>query len=194
MAGSVDAPFCSPEELIPLMKAGDVAALDRMTRCYGERLLSMGRKHCSTEDQAHDAVQDALLAAGTHLTDFRGEGSIEGWLVRMVTNACRRMRRGLKNDPTVRTELTDEHGEEDDTPESLAARAELGVALGDVLLELKPRDRVILILSDGAGWSAPEIADKLEVSANAVRVRLSRIRRQLRDSLSHVWRDWAPDQ
>jgi len=185
--------LCDPSELVRMVKAGELEALDRMTRCYGERLLSAGRKHCRDEDRARDAVQDALLSAGEHLQDFRGDGSLEGWLVRMVANACHRMRRGRKNDPQWHTVL-DEFGAppaEDGSPEEGAMRGELAVALGDALLRLEPKDRALLLLSDGEGWKAPELAESLEMTPGALRTRLSRARKRLREELEPVWREYA---
>ena len=175
-------PFCDPDELVRLMRAGDIEALDRITRCFSDRMLAVGRSRCRDEDDARDAVQDTLLQAGKHLQDFRGEGSIEGWLVRMVTNACYRMRRGRKNDPALHdTEavLRDGTG----SPEDAAAVGELTEALGDVLGSLPPDDRLLLLLADGEGWTGPEIAERLGITPGATRVRLHRVRAKVRERL-----------
>src|SRR5690349_17543769 len=83
----LDDSACDPDRLTALVRNGDPAALDHITRCYGERLLAAGRRHCRTSDEAEDAVQDALVTASTQLDSFRGEGSLEGWLVRIVASA-----------------------------------------------------------------------------------------------------------
>lgn len=174
---------CDAEAMIALMRKGDLEALDRMTRCYGQRLLSVGRRYCRSEAEAEDAVQDALLSAGQHLQAFRSEGSVEGWLVRMVTNACHHMRRGRKNDYRIHgteTVLTSDQG----SPEDRAATGELASALGEALLSLSPDDRTIVLLSEAEGWKGPEIAEAMRLSPGAVRVRLTRARAKLRDLLS----------
>ena len=176
---------CDPDELVRLVVAGDLEALDRITRCHGQRLLAVGRRYCRSAAEAEDAVQDALLSAGTHLTSFRGEGSVEGWLVRMVANACHHMRRGRKNDYRLHdTEqvLTSDAG----SPEERAMVGELSEALGEALLELPPRDRTIVLLAEAEGWTGPEIAEKLGMSAGNVRVRLHRSRVALRERLEQL--------
>ncbi len=153
-----------------------------MTRCFGRRLLDVGRRYCRTEAEAEDAIQDALLSAGQHLQDFRGEGSVEGWLVRMVANACHHLRRGRKNDPTlhdVSYVLTAEKA----NPEDLAQAGELSQALGKALIALPPQDRTIVLLAEAEGWTGPEIAERVGLSPGAVRVRLSRARAKLRERL-----------
>jgi RNA polymerase sigma-70 factor, ECF subfamily len=179
---ATDSTLCDPADLVPLMQAGDLAALDRITRCFGDRLAQVGRRYCRTPSEADDAVQDALLAAGAHMRAFRGEGSPEGWLVRMVINACHHMRRGRKNDPRMHDAeavLVADEG----SPEERAMTGELSQALGEALLELKPIDRTIVLLSEGEGWTGPEIAEKLQLSPGAVRTRLTRARQRLRAHL-----------
>jgi RNA polymerase sigma-70 factor (ECF subfamily) len=173
---------CSPDRLTALVKSGDPKALDHVTRCYGDRLLAAGRRHCRTVDEAEDAVQDALVTAATKLDSFRGDGSLEGWLVRIVASACRRMSRGRKNSE----ELHDDRVEllvASSSPESEAGQHELGDALSSALLELDPEDRLIVLLSEVDGFDAPEVAGRVGLSPGAVRTRLSRIRGRLRAAL-----------
>ena len=174
---------CDADKLLSLMREGNLEALDRMTRCFGERLYAVGRKYCRSDDDAQDAVQDALLAAGEHLTSFRGDGSIEGWLKRMVTNACYRMRRGRKNDPTLHDSETEQPAI-GRSPEEDTMQAETAAAIGEGLLQLRPEDRLLLVLAEGEGWKGPEIAKELGISTGAVRTRLTRARQRMREHLS----------
>ncbi len=175
-------PLCDSDELVSLLRSGDIEVLDRVTRCYGDQLMSAARRTCSREEDARDAVQDATLGAWRYGAGFRGEGQVDRWLVRLVATACNRMRRGLKNDPALhQAEL--ELASDDASPELLAARAELALSLGEALGELPPRDRGILILADAQGWTGPEIADALDMTPGAVRTRLSRTHAALRKRL-----------
>jgi RNA polymerase sigma factor (sigma-70 family) len=173
---------CSPERLARLLREGDASALDSITRCYSERLLAAGRRHCRTFDEAEDAVQDALTAVASDGSQFRGEGSLDGWLVRIVANACRRLSRGQKNDPAIHDALV-VLGADAPSPETATASHEVREILGTALLELDAEDRVILLLSEVEQWTAPEIAEEVGLSAGAVRTRLTRLRARLRDAL-----------
>ncbi len=175
---------CDPETLARLVREGDVAALDRLSRCYAGRLLAVGRRWCASEADAEDAVQDALVAAGEHLGDYRGEGAVEGWLSTMVVNACRRMRRGQKNDPSRHVAVEDGVLEaRGASPEEAAASGEIATALGEALAELSAEDRAIFLLAEAAGWTAPEIAARVGRSPGAVRTRLTRLRARLREKM-----------
>jgi RNA polymerase sigma-70 factor (ECF subfamily) len=174
--------LCDSGKLVALMRSGDMEALDRITRCFGERLLGVGRRYCRSEEEAQDAVQDAMVSAGEHLRDFRGEGTVEGWLVRMVANACHRMRRGRKNDPTLHdTEVV--LADIQRSPEDALEFGQMSEILGQVLDELPALDRVIVMLAEAEDWTGPEIADKLGMTPGAVRTRLSRARTRVRSAM-----------
>jgi len=170
---------CDANELIRLVRAGDIEALDRMTRCHGERLLAVGTKACRDAELARDAVQDAMVAAGSNLQQWSGEGSLEGWLVRMVQHACHRMRRGRKNNPSLHTTDTVPVSF-DATPEELTERGRAAEALGEALTTLTPVDRLILLLADAQDWQGAEIAEKLAMNPATVRTRLARARKKIR--------------
>jgi RNA polymerase sigma-70 factor (ECF subfamily) len=172
---------CDPGRIADLAREGDLTALEELTRCQGERLLAVGRRYCRSDQEAQDAVQDALESAATHLADYRGEGPLEGWVVRMVARACGRMRRGRKNDPGLHDDAVDLPS--DDDPELSAERLRLAEKLGEALLELGPLDRAVLLLAEAEGFTGPEIAVRIGATPESVRQRLSRARRKVREHL-----------
>jgi len=185
MADSETKAFCDPEELGEMMRRGDLQALERMTRCFGDRLLAVGLRHCKDADQALDAIQDAMVSGGENLTSFTGKGSPEGWMSRIVANACHRMRRGRKNDPALHAALDDQVPDEFETgPDEVLIRREFLAGLGEAMLELSATDRAVFLLAEGHGWTGPEIAESVDLSAAAVRVRLTRIRKRLRSEMT----------
>jgi len=164
-----------------LVREGHAEALDQITRCYSQRLFEAGKRHCRTTTEAEDAVQDALLSAAQHLNELREDKSLEGWLVRVVASACRRIGRGHKNSGALHDSEVELTGGAD--PEADAARRELASILEQMLLELSPQDRSIVLLAELEGYSAGEIGKQLGMSDGAVRTRLSRLRSRLAETL-----------
>jgi len=179
---ALDSKTCDPKELARLVRSQDDAALDQLTRCYGQRLVAVGQSRCGSRLDPEDAVQDALLSATRHLHTYRAEGSLEGWLVRMVINACHRMRRGLKNDSSLH-DVGEELISDEEGPDELAGREQVALALGQTLGKLSPVDRAILLMAEVEDWRGPEIAAELGMSPGAVRTRLSRTRARVRQEL-----------
>jgi RNA polymerase sigma-70 factor (ECF subfamily) len=174
---------CNPERLMGLVRAGSSEALDQITRCYSEKLLQAGRKHCRTSSEAEDAVQDALLTAQQSLGELRNDAALEGWLVRVVASACRRLGRGHKNAAGLHDSDAGALLATSD-PEQDAARRQLAETLDQLLLSLEPEDRSLLLLSELEEFSAAEIGAQLGLSAGAVRTRLSRLRARLAPELA----------
>lgn len=165
-----------------LVRSGDANALEQITRCYGQRLFAAGRRHCRTATEAEDAVQDALVTATQHLAELRDDRSLEGWLVRVVASACRRLGRGHKNAANLHDAQLELEG--DDDPELEVARRELARRIEAELLQLSPADRSIVLLAELEDFSSQQIADELGMTAGAVRVRLSRLRVRLAEKLA----------
>jgi len=162
-----------------LVREGQPDALDQITRCYSDRLLEAGRRHCRTGTEAEDAVQDALITAAQHLTELRDDAKLEGWLVKVVASACRRIGRGRKNDGGLHDAESEPVGQSEGDPEAELARRELGQLLERELLALAPRDRSILLLAELDDFSAAEIGAELGMSEGAVRTQLSRLRARM---------------
>ncbi len=180
MEGSGDDSYCNPQVLVRLARAGGSDALDRLTRCYGDRLLRAGQRYCRTRAEAEDAVQDTWVWATEHLDEFRGDGSLEGWLVRIVATACRRQARGSKNAVhETDTELVSPAP----SPLDGSRAREIGESLQAALIALSEDDRAIVLLAEGEDWTAAEIAAELGLTEVAVRARLSRARARLRHAL-----------
>lgn len=165
----------SADTLLQLMQAGDVRALDVLARTYGKRLMSVARRQCHLAADAEEAVQQALLAASTSMTRFRGESSPLSWLTTLVARTCSRM-----NQRAERLEP------EADVPCSCAEKDVLLEArISDALMTLSRTDRVAFMLA-AEGFTGEEIAERFDVTANAIRSRLKRVRAHLRDTLSDV--------
>lgn len=179
---SMDADLCDTADLIALMRAGDLVALDRFNRCYGARLIAVAKQRCRLTDDAEDAVQDALIEAGRTMTSYRGEGTPVAWLSTLVARRCGRLGRGLRNDPSLHVGSVELACTCDD-PEVQAQDAELGERLSRALAKLTATDRFAVMLAD-QGLTGPEIAAELGITANAVRGRLKRSRATLRLELA----------
>jgi len=174
---------CDLQRMESLIAAGDLAALEQIVLCYGPHLNAIGRRQCRTAQEADDAVQDALLAAGEHLASYRGEGSVGAWVGQMVAHACHRMQRGRKNDPALHSvdQVDALMGRQDVEREALQ-RVEAERLLGAVRL-LSPQDQQIVLMTAVHEYTSAEASKKLGMTAAALRKRVSRLRKSLRERI-----------
>jgi predicted RNA polymerase sigma factor len=72
----------------------------------------------------------------------------------------------------------------EDNPEERCARREMRKLMSDAIMQLAPEMRQVCLLRDILQYSTQEVAEQLGISTMAVRLRLFRARRRLREKLS----------
>ena len=132
---------------------------------------------------ADDLAQDTFLAAYRGLARFRGEGSLNTWLLGIAHNLWRNERRRQRT-----VQLEPAHlGELEPVRPSTAAsdlHADLAAALG----RLEPEERTALHLSYQQGLSHSQIAGVLGWPLGTVKTHLTRSKEKLRTHLA----SWNP--
>jgi RNA polymerase sigma-70 factor (ECF subfamily) len=130
-------------------------------------------------ERGRDAVQDAFARAVAGCLAYRGDGPLEAWLWRAVTNAARNQRRAGGSLVTVAT-LEDEPGRES------AATSEEEAAVRRHLATLPERQRLVLFLRYYADLSYVEIGEALGLRTGTVSATLAAAHRTLRGRLQPV--------
>jgi RNA polymerase sigma-70 factor, ECF subfamily len=159
----------------------------QIAECFSTEMQQMATRRCRDESLAEEARQDALLAAIRALPDFRGDGSLEGWLYRLVTSACSRTRRGRKNDPKYNLPLDEETAGQDslqppDQEMVVLLRERLGF-LQDSLEAVPEPNRTLLLLHEGEDVPLADLAERFDLSLDSVKSRLKRTRALVRENL-----------
>src|SRR5437667_4843915 len=76
------------ESLVNLARRGDRTACEELFQRHWGIAYRVAYRLLGHEQDALDAVQEALLKALTHLDDFDGRSGFRTWLLRIVTNAA----------------------------------------------------------------------------------------------------------
>ena len=171
------------------LRNGDDDAFELMFRRYGSRMLAVARRFLGNDEDAQDAVQDAMLSAFRALDRFEGGSQLGTWLHRIVVNAAlMKLRRRRNHRETSIEELlprydADGHRElqvaSDLFPDEQLEREELRALLRESVGELPEKYRQVYLLRDGEELSTEETATALGLSSNAVKIRLHRARQAL---------------
>jgi RNA polymerase sigma-70 factor (ECF subfamily) len=182
--GSSDAASAeSDHALVSRLRAGDHGAFETLMRRYNQRLYRLARSILKNDGEAEDVVQQAYLSAFAHLKEFRGEARFGTWLTRIAINEA--LARARLNG---RTELLDDVAsravqEDRQSPEDYAAMKEIRLLLESAITSLPESYRVPFMLRDIEGLDTSEAAACLDISEEALRVRLFRARSMLREVL-----------
>jgi RNA polymerase sigma-70 factor (ECF subfamily) len=168
-------------ELVARCKRGDRLAFEELVRASHRRVYSLAYRLVGDRNDAEDVAQEAYLRMFRGLAGFREEAAFETWMYRIVTNcAMSHLRRKDRFGALQR--------DEDGTPEiPLPDRAQdLAVQRDDLsrgLASLPAGQRTVLLLKDVYGLSVSEIAREVGIEEGAVKVRLHRARRRLKERL-----------
>jgi RNA polymerase sigma-70 factor (ECF subfamily) len=194
--------FGAAEESLLLagLRAGDQSAYERLVKHYGGRLLAVARRLLQSEEDAHDALQDAFLQAFRSLPRFEGHSALGTWLHRIAVNACLMRLRSRKSRPEEPIEPFLPQFAEDghrlvpavDWPEPcdrLLERREVREMVREAIDRLPESYRTVLLLRDIEELDTAEVAAALGITENAVKIRLHRARQALRELLDSRLRE-----
>jgi RNA polymerase sigma factor (sigma-70 family) len=164
------------ERLAELARLGSEAAFDAIVHRYRGALV----RHCAQlvgENDAEEAVQDALLKA--HRAFARGAAvhSLGAWLHAIAHNSALSLLRRRPDGAEYGEDLDAGHAGSDAPREQLDA-------LVSAFLTLPPRQRRALVMRELEGRSYEEIGSQLGASTGAVRALLNRARASVRERLA----------
>jgi len=144
------------------------------------------------EHEAEDDAQVAFENINSSLTTFKGESKISTWIFKIATNAAldRLKSPSYKRTPsgplapvqlqTVENiNLTSKKG---GSPDQKVIREEMGDCIREFVDRLPPDYRTIIILNELKGFTNQEIADILQISLDAAKIRLHRARVKLKQA------------
>jgi RNA polymerase sigma-70 factor (ECF subfamily) len=177
-------------ELLDAARSGDRRALELLFARHQARVYRFGRKMCGDEGDAQDVLQETFIAAARTLPSFRGASSVSTWLYTIARSFCIKHRRTSKFAPThVESLDQDPDGAHqvphpDRSPEEIASGRQLQGVLDAAIDALEPMYREVLILRDVEGLSAPEVAEALDLTVEAVKSRLHRARLMVRERVA----------
>jgi RNA polymerase sigma-70 factor (ECF subfamily) len=179
------------QALLDRARAGDAQALEQLLERHQAQVYRFGMKMCGDPEDAKDVLQETLLAMARGVRDFRGASSISTWLYTIARSFCIKKHRKSKFAPADERSLDADGAPEepqlaDDakSPEEVLAGKQIEHALEQALGALEPIYREVLVLRDIEGLTAPEVADVLGVTVQAVKSRLHRARLSVRARLA----------
>jgi RNA polymerase sigma-70 factor (ECF subfamily) len=166
--------------VISRVLGGERALFEVIIRRYNQRLFRVARSIVRDDSDAEDVMQEAYVKAYSKLASFRGESKFSTWLTKIaVYEALARARR--RGDLS----LVDEESmmADDPSPERAAYSSELRGFLEQALQTMPSGLRVAYVMREIEGMSGAEAAACLEISEDALKMRLSRARALLREKL-----------
>ena len=162
--------------LVEAACSGDSAAVEKLLAVCQPDLRRFARRACVTSEDAEDAVQFALWQLYRKVGALRTAATFATWLFRIIERECSRLFR-MRSRTQAWDSTFDHMLRQEPLPYEL--RSDLVAAIA----ELAEPYRQVLILRDIDELTAPETAERLNISIDAVKSRLHRARAMMRERL-----------
>ncbi|MEY8432271.1 RNA polymerase sigma factor [Lachnospiraceae bacterium 48-42] len=181
------------QALVNKATAGDKKALETLVTGVQDIVFNLSLRMLGTFADAEDATQDILLKMITHLSSFRGDSSFTTWVFSIAANHLKNYKKHMFARYPLSFEYYGddiENGKVQDVPdltqnvEKDVLAEELKMSCTNVMLQcLDTESRCIFILGTMFKIDSRIAGDILEMTPEAFRQRLSRIRRKMADFL-----------
>ena len=168
------------EDLVKRCKANERKAQELLYKQFASKMLGVCLRYANDRMEAEDMMQNGFIRVFQKMADYRGEGSFEGWVRRiMVHSSIEYYRKYHKMVQLVDIEDAAGHTSVDAQATSTLAANEL-MAL---IQQLAPGYRIVFNLYAIEGFSHREIAEITGISEGASKSQLSRARSVLKEQI-----------
>lgn len=170
----------SDEELVERCVRKEPQAQEYLFKYFSGKMLGLCSRYADSLEEAEDIMQDAFVKVFQKIDTFKGNGSLEGWMKRIMVNTALdafRKNKNFRHNIDIETiEYTSETYQH--VLESLGAKDLLN------LMKSMPKGfRTVFNLYAIEGYAHKEIADLLEITESTSKSQYSRARVYLQKML-----------
>ena len=180
-------------ELVRAASAGSARAFEELIKRYQKLVFNIVYHYLGRADAVEDVAQEVFLKLYKALPRFDPGRSLKSWVARITTNCCIDE---LRKRSRQRVHLLEDLKREDsENLEDIYGRFQKGFTVtehdADTLFSLlqkqldrvNEKDRMAFVLRELEGFDYNQIARALESSQLAARIRVCRVKKQLREQL-----------
>ena len=161
-------------ELIQRCSSGDSYAFDDLYDRFGDCVWRVCCRMTPSTADAEDMAQEVWVRVWEQIKSFRCECAFSTWLYRVTSNVCLQWLRKTNNHTSL--PLDRDMGDESPSVESVALGRDETAKLLNALSTLSDKLRLPLVLRVEEDLSYAEIAEVLDCSTAAVKMRIARAR------------------
>lgn len=154
--------------------------VQELAASYQGSLFAAAFNVCKNAQDAEDVVQDTFVQYYTSKKEFESEQHIRAWLMRVAVNKAKNINRTFWRRNKISIE---------DYMETLVFETPAAETLFETVMQLPDKYRIVIHLYYYEEYAVREIAQILKLSESNVKIRLSRGRAMLKETLKEEWDD-----
>lgn len=167
-------------QLLEAILRQDAKAQRLLYERFARKMFGVCLRYTKTKAEAEDYLQDGFLKVFQKLSSYKGEGSLEGWIRRVIVNTCLDHIRQQKVHWNE-LEAVHEPAENAKVLEKLQASDLL-----DIIRQLPPGFRTVFNLFAIEGYTHKEIAEMLNISEGTSKSQYARARMSLVEKVNNI--------
>ncbi len=172
----------SEKELIKQCLAKDHFAQKQLFDRFSMKMLSVCKRYTGKMIEAEDLLQEGFIRVFKNLHQFKFQGSLEGWIRRIIVHSCIKYVTKKIN----RQELVEFTQENEQVEKALAFSNLSAEDLLKLIQALPIGYRTVFNMYAIEGYSHTEIADLLGIKASTSRSQLVKARKMLQNNLAKL--------
>jgi len=166
----------SIDDIIKGCRRGNSRAQAELFERFSARLLGVCRRYVGDLAEAEDIMIGGFMKIFDKINQFKGEGSFEGWMIRIIVNESLTY---IRKNKSMSVEVSIEKADREPDYDVVYNNYDSDKLL-KLVDELPIGYRTVFNLYVLEGYAHKEIAELLGISTNASKSQLSRARAQLR--------------
>ena len=171
----------SEEELVKGCLSGVPAYQRALYKRYAAKMLTVCLRFVKRREEAEDILQEGFITVFDKLTQFKMQGSFEGWVRRiMVNKAIENYRKASKVFPVIDIDEVEDYFVTNESVTSAISSKELM----EMIHELPPTYKMVFNLYAFEGMTHKEIAESLGIAEGTSKSNLSDARTLLKKKLA----------
>lgn len=180
----------SDRKIIEGCLAGKRKAFSQLYNKYAALMMAMCMRYCKNLAEAEDVLQDGFIKVFQNIHKFRGDGSFEGWMKRIIINtAINNYHTSIKYYNQEDIDAIHETNDLDYDNEETDLRLNGSITkdkLMNLIQSLPEGYKMVFNLFAIEGYTHKEIAEILGISENTSKSQLMKARRTLKRKIGEM--------
>lgn len=170
------------DELIAGVIAGKRSAQKALYQQFFGKMVGVTLRYTKSKEEAYEVLNDAFLQVFKSMSNYKGVGSLSGWIYKIVLNTTYAHARKHYKIKEVKVELQSDSGTVEND-----ALSNLGLeVIYETIQKLPDGKRVVFSMYALEGLKHKEIAERLGITVSTSKWYLAQARIQLQDLLKQL--------
>ncbi len=178
--------YLSLEDLYKIVKdcaSGDKRAQEKLYSMFAPKMFGVCLRYAKDYTEAEDNLQDGFVKVFTNIKSFRYEGSLEGWVRRIMVNvSLEKFRKQNVMFPVEDVGIYESNRSSEEILDKISANE-----LIDLIQQLPPRYRMVFNLYVMEGMSHQQIGEAMDITTGTSKSNLARAREILQRKVQKLY-------